>query len=548
MTRGAIAGLLGVVVLAVAAWTAGHRLWFAELAEPDALNQAQIARSLATGKGFTTNVVTPLELVFVPQVNPHPDIMTPPLGPLWTSLLFRLFGASDRVAAAGSGVAFVLTVAALYWLGLRVGSRSVAVLVACLYAVTYPSLRLALYGGPVPLAALLVTLALVALSYVPVRRRGEEDATWACSALPALAIVGVAVGLASMVEYYLLPLALAALVAARGPTRRDTLLAVACLAAGLLVVLLPWFARQWRVTGTPAFSPRSYELAANVWHYPGRSIHRNLDRYIGSPVATTVSHWRELPRKWGLGLAAMREGLWRGADVVLAALFVGSLLIPTRQHGPDRLCLAVLVGALAVSAAGCLFTPSVTLVAAIYPPMAAFGLLRVLGRVPGSGRTPQAGLWPPSRRTLTAAGLSVLVAWPTFAALFGTRTAEPADQPALDYLASALPSGAVVMTDSPWQVAWRTRCTAVELCNTEVQFNMIDAVLGVDAIYLSGAFRALPLREHSPEHRRGDWWDLAYSDTPSYLGFQQVADMPTGEVLRRPMSDLPPGPEGAAPQ
>jgi len=541
--RQLIAGAGLVALVALAAWLGGYLLWFQGLVGSEALNQAQIARHLAQGAGFRTSVATPLGLTFDPRVRDRPDTTTPPLGPWWTSLFFRAFGARDSVAAVGSGVAFVLSALALYWLGLRLAGPRLAVLIGVLYSLSFPVVGSALSGAALPLVALLGTLFFVALSYVAHQPEMASSAQeWLARSRPVLLAAGLLAGLAALAEYCLLPLPLAAAWYVRGPDRPHRLRAAGWVLAGALVALLPWAVRQALVTGRPLFSVQGYDLVAGAWAYPGRAVYRELDPEISSPIATALVHWRELPRKWGLGLSDMREGLMRNGDLVLAALFVGGLLFPFEQRRAGRLRGALLVAILLATATGCLLSTRVSLTAAFFPAMAAFGLGRVgplLSRLDGP-----AGARRVRRSTLVLGGLSLLVAWPFvgaavgFAGASGRQELARPNLAAYEWLRAAVPAEAIVMTDAPWEVAWRAQRFALELCNTDRQLDMIDDVVGIDALYFTGSFQELTEREYAPPEHRGDWWQYAYRAAGGYKGFVMVPDSPTGQVLRVPAIKL----------
>ena len=89
--------LLGGIALAVFVF---HGLvQFRGLVSAEAMEQAQVARNLAEGKGFSTGCVRPGDLGLLarrntdmPDVHALPDVRTPPLYPLLLSIGFRISG------------------------------------------------------------------------------------------------------------------------------------------------------------------------------------------------------------------------------------------------------------------------------------------------------------------------------------------------------------------------------------------------------------------------------------------------------------------------
>lgn len=65
---------------------------FTTLNTPDPFDYAQLARNLAEGKGFTTQLITPLSWREVPQLTAHPNLWWAPLYPLMVAASFQLIG------------------------------------------------------------------------------------------------------------------------------------------------------------------------------------------------------------------------------------------------------------------------------------------------------------------------------------------------------------------------------------------------------------------------------------------------------------------------
>ncbi|HEX5065079.1 MAG TPA: hypothetical protein VFY49_03130, partial [Myxococcota bacterium] len=183
--------------------------------DEDALEHAVMARRLARGEGFTTNLVYPAELSLGAGAG-HPAVHQPPLWPLVLAVPFALFGADANVADATSIVLFGLLVATAA--GLAAARGGLFAGAATVVAVAYTSASGLLTLEPTSATLFGVMVALV---------------LWLCAAgAPAFAI-GLACGLAYLTRYggiLLLPAALA-LVSGR---RRDGRAVLVC-CAGFLV-------------------------------------------------------------------------------------------------------------------------------------------------------------------------------------------------------------------------------------------------------------------------------------------------------------------------
>ncbi|MEN6545857.1 MAG: hypothetical protein ABFE07_07450, partial [Armatimonadia bacterium] len=118
----------------------------AEVSDPRAMDQAQIARNLSRGAGYTTRLLRPLSLSQIPQVENHPELVNAPLHPVCMSIMFRIFGPSARTVSWTSGLAFLLTIPLVLWLAWHVFSRKVAMLAIFIVATNIGLLNVAVSG------------------------------------------------------------------------------------------------------------------------------------------------------------------------------------------------------------------------------------------------------------------------------------------------------------------------------------------------------------------------------------------------------------------
>ena len=122
---------------------------------PDAMDQAQIARQIASGQGFTTQYARPLALsIFAargPVPDPLPEINQAPLGPFLNAAALFVTGRDPKVSVAGamsSGDLVIAAVGVLFLLG--------ALLAAFLLGRTLFDARSALLGTGLAMATALV--------------------------------------------------------------------------------------------------------------------------------------------------------------------------------------------------------------------------------------------------------------------------------------------------------------------------------------------------------------------------------------------------------
>lgn len=444
-------------------------LFGGDLTNADAMDYAQIARNLATGRGFCTSILRPLALTgFVSPANGVvPDLSHAPLYPYVLALAFLGHGGHGGALAviATSLFFFGLSVAATYWLArtlLPSLGPWAALLAMGLYVLSGSALGFAVSGLPVSLATLLLT-GLVAALY-----RAHETASR--PAVPAAELlVGVMLGLCFLAQYSLLLLLVPTLLyvfASRAPVRAWRGLGLCVL--GFVLVTAGWLGHMASLTGNPFFNLRGYDVMAGTPDYPGpATIYRSAAPAAG-PFAFFFAHLPEMLAKAGRGLGfyqahsldvfnvfvlalALVSLLWRFADVRLAIL-----------RGYLAVCLALLALVLLF------FTPSVQALAPFAPALCvlavgfAFELMRRQN-------------WQPLSQRLVAWGWAVLVSGGLLALLTGpapgpsplTRglallTSPPLKSPAADVLHDQLLHGAII-TDTPWETAWRTPVPAIWL-------------------------------------------------------------------------------------
>jgi hypothetical protein len=96
--RGALALAILVIALAVFASKFSKQTGL----DVDAANYAQLARNLATGHGYTTSVITPLQLALSPHTQNAPELLRPPAYITVLALGMLIGGQNDQTVAVVS--------------------------------------------------------------------------------------------------------------------------------------------------------------------------------------------------------------------------------------------------------------------------------------------------------------------------------------------------------------------------------------------------------------------------------------------------------------
>jgi 4-amino-4-deoxy-L-arabinose transferase-like glycosyltransferase len=446
---------------------AGH---FANLADPSAMDYAQVARRLVQGKGLTTQLLRPLSLVSFPSISEHPELVHPPLQSCLIAAVMRVAGTEAKAAALASGIAFLLTLPLVYLLGHRLLGMRAGLLAMLLVGTNLGYLQMAVSGTEICLGAFLTTA--LWLTLISVSREERVRA-------PMCALAGALAGLLYLTNYLWIALlagATAYLIAMlpRGKRLRLVALTVGC----FVVICLPWWYRNWVITRDPFFTYTASRAVMDTRSHRGNTLYRSCSDEALSFPAYAVSRPHEV---WEKTVSVARNlyatlpdlvGLWVMPFLIAAIL----VYFGHREFEVFRLVLygtTVLLGlGLTVIATGpralMVFAPAMTVIAAGY-------FLRLMAqRTEAFSDRAKQGWHIGAVLTLLC-----LQALPLFFALAPGAGAFPEevapDRAALE-LASVIDGP--VITDIPWTIAWVTDRPAIWLPALDTDLAKLQTVIG----------------------------------------------------------------------
>jgi 4-amino-4-deoxy-L-arabinose transferase-like glycosyltransferase len=380
--KGAVA-LVGIIALALFYDMAAYQ----NFSTPEAMDAAQLARNIAEGQWFQTDVVRPLSLYLLKedgtkagstnslsgQIERCPDLSNPPAYPLvlagvlkarelfgvggdeWEGQggVFRTYG--PEVWIAGFNQLLLLVCACLVFsLGRRLFDEGVGWVSAAVFAGAEVFWRHSVSGLPTLWLTFLVLLAahlLVALEGKN-RRLDTSSATntgtgggvgWVVLAV----CVGLVTATAGLTRYALLALIIPVVVYLL--TLRSPQKVVLALASSLafLAVVVPWLARNYSVSGT-LFGTASYAALAHTAHFPGDTLMRSFSPDFNTVTTNAIARkiLLNLREIWLHELPSL-GGSW------VTALFLAGLVVPFRSmiNGRLRLVVVALLGILIVAQA-----------------------------------------------------------------------------------------------------------------------------------------------------------------------------------------------------
>ena len=308
---------------------------FKGLGTEQAMDQAQIARSLVSGEGFSTRYIRPLAISQLKGAEKEvpsggfPDFTHAPLHPLLeAAALFPVkkrltMDVSEMISTGDRAIAFLgiflllASVLVWYFAGLRLFDRTVALLAAGLLLVTDLMWQYSISGLPQHLLILL--LGLVTLSALKARQSEEEEKT-----LPTmlwLAAAGLGLGLMSLthgVTAFLLPGFL--LFCYFGFQSRVPAILIPL--AVYLLCVFPWLFRNYMVCGNP-LGLSSYVALA------GSGV---TESSLMRGVSTEINLGAGMASKLRNSILDQAAHLWEYLGInIVAVFFLTSVLHPFRN-------------------------------------------------------------------------------------------------------------------------------------------------------------------------------------------------------------------------
>ncbi len=511
------ARLLKGLVLALGFLTvAGLYNWreYRGFATQTAMDQAQLARHLAQGEGFTTSVIRPFSLGVLREHarregrnpnevlrGPHPDLVNAPVYPLILAGLMKALPFQFLIPAEGEYARYqpemwialfnqLLLVAAVlltFFLARRLFDHQVAWLSAVIMAGTELLWRFSVSGLPT-LFLLVITLGILWILAV-MEQRQRENTPGEPWHLSMATLVGLLAGLGGLTLYsygwIIVPVVVFFLI--YFDQRRIAVAGVALLA--FAAVLAPWIVRNLMVCGLP-FGVASFSLIQETPYFPAERLLRSIDPDFRIVMV------EDFFRKLLLNLSSMTlNDLPKLGGNWLCAFFLVSLLVPYRSPALNRFRVL-----------GVLTLP-------------VFALAQALGRSHLSAESPEinaenllvltvplvfifgAGLFNqlldgielpfPPVRTWVASAFGLIMCAPLLFTFLPPRTFPvvypPYHPPLIQQAASWIEDQELMMSDMPWAVAWygQRKCLWTTLAVSPDFFDINDSQKAISALYLT---------------------------------------------------------------
>ena len=422
-----------------------YRMMFPGLVNPDSLDYAQLARNLANGHGFTTYFLRPLALTHGDNLYAQPDLVHGPLFPFLLALAFGVLGAKDSVSALVSGIFYLLTIPAVYLLGMRIFNRKVALYTTLILIINALMLEYAASGLPITLYVFLSTCLMIVIYDLARVREANADRGVPLIPKGKLFLAGMLTGLLYLTDpvfFWFLPVIIG-MILWLFPRKR--MRAFLWFLMPLVVLVCPWMIRNARLTGNPIFGLRGMELWMFTKNsYPGYIAYR----LMRSEMAPGKGLFNDVVRKILLGAGEVIQAFPQVTASWVLAFFLPSLLFRFTDRAANSLRVAMMLCFTAIFFGMLLFQIQMPLFVSLIPAMMVFSVAYLLYLAQ------QARLSGGARVALTTL-VVVAVTFPLLSELFLQDKTQPLKETAtVQAMRRMVSNQEAILTDQPWIVAW----------------------------------------------------------------------------------------------
>ncbi|MDX1952948.1 MAG: hypothetical protein SFY81_12270 [Verrucomicrobiota bacterium] len=515
----------------------------------EAMDNAQLARNIAEGKGFTTRFIRPLSISILQRQqgadaqvleNPHPDLANPPVYPLFIAGLMKILpfeyeipsGQSflryqpELLIAVANQLLFLGVVLFTFRIALRLFDSGVAWTSAMALTGTQLLWDFSTSGLPSFLLMLLLLAIVWGMIVIeqasrPAEPGGDETTAskpaGAGKILGLSAFIGILLGIGALTRYSFAFLAIPVLlfIGFTAGTRKGAAVAIATLL--MLACMAPWLVRNYQISGT-LFGISGYAVFDQTVVFPANRMERSM------PASLDIEFNKvgpsELMRKLLLNShQIITNDLPRVGGNWLIAFFLVSLLVPFRN--PSLVRLKAFLGGtllllLVVQALGRTWHSSPdsiitteNLLMLMLPFMAIYGVAMfyiLLDQI----AFPFVQL-----RTLTIAGFILALSLPLVITFLPPRVFPvaypPYYPPHIQLVSSWVEPDELMMSDMPWGVAWygRRDCVWTTLDTGASQpsdfFAIHDYQRPIHGLYLTPLTMDAKLLSQIIKGREGAW-------------------------------------------
>ncbi|MCK5849385.1 MAG: glycosyltransferase family 39 protein [Kiritimatiellae bacterium] len=551
ITRGFILLFIAVVIFAIYIHSQSPGL-----KNRNAMEQAQIARNLATGNGFTTQCIRPTDMqYFNKDSGICPVTRHAPLYPLLLSTVLKtikpptkmetsflhsrlsVFAADQQAVIPLTIIISIATGLIIFLMGCRLFNTRTGLVASILYLLTEAVLYDGISGTSIPLVSFFTASASYA-AIIASRNKAEGHAiyTWFIPFVTA----AVLCGLACLTKYAAIALLPALVVYIGVGFNRGRLPAIIAFVIIFCITVSPWMIRNHKICGNPlGISPYS-QVMHNSPQYPDDSFDRTLDVHVNNhQFASAVK-------------SKLRSGLSKLADLdirllgggLIMCFFLVSLFNRSDQQ-ETTLCkwgttlgILLLLPILAVTDANesrllHMFLPMITLCGTVFffESMARSDFLE--------------DEW----QTVLTWSLILSTALLTALASSSNRKTTaypPCFPPFISYIDNLVEPGKTICTDIPWATAWYGNRRSILLPVTRADFLTINEKhISLHGLYITTETSDRPYTTDLRDGYNQEWLPVLNGKVPPDFPLQHGISLPGNkhdQIFLTPSTPVTPTP------
>jgi hypothetical protein len=321
--------ILVALIFSLSCWGIFYFNHYPGLVTVDAMDQAQVARNLYLGQGFTTGFIKPVSLLTDGAVINGPDLYNSPIPIFFLSRFFNIIGLND-FAVLGNSVfwAFLTGIILIIFTRLLFHNLILALLIFVAYMLGPGVLESTFAGLPISFVAFML-LILTLIYYF----RNRSSFLWTT-------LLGIIAGILFLSEFdfFFLSLLIGILTVFDSKGKRSFHLL--SFVIPFLLVILPWMIRNSIVAGDPLTSLRWHDFKSYSLLFSGNQIVRDFNPGLLTTPVPVLIYWNKF-----LMFTRLMDKLWLSlSHLILVPFFLGGVLIKYKDQRWGRVIkLAVLL-------------------------------------------------------------------------------------------------------------------------------------------------------------------------------------------------------------
>ena len=321
--------ILAALIFSLICWGIFYSHHYPGLVTVDAMDQAQVARHLYLGNGFTTGFIKPISILTEGSVINGPDLYNSPIPIFLLSRSFNIIGLND-FAVLGNSVfwAFLTGIILIIFTRLLFHNLILALLIFVAYMLSPGVLEMTFSGLPISFVACILLL-LTFIYYF----RNRSSFIWT-------ALLGIIAGTLFLSEFDFLFLSIPIGILAVYDSKGRRFFHALAFAVPFILVILPWMIRNSIVAGAPLASLRWYDFKSYSLIFSGNQIVRDFNSGLLTTPVPVLIYWNKF-----LMFGRLMYKLWLSfSHSILIPFFLGGVLIKYKDQRWGRVInLAVLL-------------------------------------------------------------------------------------------------------------------------------------------------------------------------------------------------------------